>query len=64
LQNWGFDDLAIALWEQVLADEASIRLQARSQGEQVRARALDIRTRLAALKIARAESFEAEVLTA
>ncbi len=57
LQHWQLGSLAIFYWEKSLADEALVRLrQASQQPGQVHARLLEIRTRLAALRIARAES--------
>jgi tetratricopeptide (TPR) repeat protein len=64
LQAWKLDNLAIFFWENALADPALIRLQTQAQGEQVQTRSFDVRTRLAALKIARADPIEREEIIA
>ncbi len=64
LQEWKLDSLARFLWENALADEALIRLQTNPRKEQVGARVLEIRTRLAAMKMIRATALEAEALSA
>lgn len=64
LQQWQLGRLATFMWEKALGDEALIRLQMQAQGEQIRARTLEIRTRLTASRMVRASSVEAEQLVA
>jgi tetratricopeptide (TPR) repeat protein len=61
LQQWQMDELAVFYWGMALADAAGIRLQQTTeQPGQVHARLIEIRTRLAALKITRANSKDVE----
>lgn len=56
LVNWQLYDLAVHLWDRALGDDASISLQVQQpapQGDAVRARVLDVRTRVTALKLMR-----------
>jgi tetratricopeptide (TPR) repeat protein len=65
LQAWRFDQLAVAFWEDALRDSASISLQIQSpppESDFVRARVLEVRTRMAALKLMRAAPFEVDEL--
>lgn len=67
LVTWQLDGLAVYCWEKALSDEASIALQvqqATPQGETVRSRVLELRTRLTALKIMRADPYEMDELLA
>ncbi|MDB6155145.1 MAG: Tetratricopeptide 2 repeat protein [Chthoniobacteraceae bacterium] len=57
LQQWQLDPLAIFYWDKALGDAAEVRLQqVTQQPGQVHARLVEIRTRLAALRITRADS--------
>ena len=58
LQSWKLDSLAIFIWERALADPAGIRLQ----GDQAENIAREIRARLFASKLARADAFDAETM--
>jgi Tfp pilus assembly protein PilF len=65
LQTWRFDQLAIGFWEDALKDSADISLQVQAQqpeGDAVRARVLEVRTRMSALKLMRAAPFEVDDL--
>lgn len=65
LQTWRFDQLAIAFWEKALEDSAGISLQIQApapESDSVRARVLEVRTRMTALKLMRAAPFEADAL--
>jgi predicted Zn-dependent protease len=64
LESWRVDDLAAFIWEAALKDPALVRLQSQAQGEQVQTRALDVRTRLTALKIAHAAPHARDALVA
>lgn len=57
-QAWKLDALAADLWQKALADEAGIRLQ----GDQVAEVVREIRMRLVALRLARADAGETENL--
>ncbi|HET6407380.1 MAG TPA: tetratricopeptide repeat protein, partial [Chthoniobacteraceae bacterium] len=65
LQSWRFDGLAMTFWEDALRDSAAISLQVQAMppdGDSVRARVLEVRTRLTALKLMRAAPFEVDAL--
>jgi tetratricopeptide (TPR) repeat protein len=65
LQAWRLDPLAIRFWEDALRDSAAVSLQIQAlppEGDAVRARVLEVRTRLTALKLMRAAPFEVENL--
>jgi tetratricopeptide (TPR) repeat protein len=67
LQTWRLDQLAIRFWEDALRDGAAISLQIQApppESDSVRARVLEVRTRLAALKLMQAAPFEVEALLA
>jgi thioredoxin-like negative regulator of GroEL len=67
LVAWQLDGLAAHLWKQSLTDEAAIALQAQlpaPQGESIRARVHEVRTRLAAIQLMRAEPEEFDAILA
>jgi tetratricopeptide (TPR) repeat protein len=56
LVAWHLDELASHLWQQALADEAAIALQTQlppPQGESIRARVNEVRTRLTGIRLMR-----------
>src|SRR4030095_13300188 len=61
---WRLEKQAIFFWEHALADHALIRLQTQAQGDVVKSRATELRTRLTALKLVRASPREMEQLLA
>ena len=58
LQGWRLDSLAEYLWTRALADPAWIQLEAQSRGELVKARAVDLRVKLTAVQLIRAEPWQ------
>ncbi len=63
LVNWELPGLASHLWESALHDDASIALQVQQpapEGDAVRARVAEVRTRATALKLMRGEPAEAD----
>jgi tetratricopeptide (TPR) repeat protein len=65
LQAWRLDTLAIGFWEDALRDPAAISLQIQApppESDSVRARVLEVRTRLTSLKLMRAAPFEIDRL--
>ncbi|MEQ1861390.1 MAG: tetratricopeptide repeat protein [Chthoniobacteraceae bacterium] len=60
--NWHLPWAAAHLWERALADDAAIALQVQQpapEGDAIRARALEVRTRLTALRLMRGEPDDA-----
>lgn len=65
LQSWQFDRLAAYYWERAVADRGNVALQIQvpaPEGEGIRAKIFEVRTRLAALRMIRAVPFELDDL--
>jgi tetratricopeptide (TPR) repeat protein len=67
LAAWQLDTLAIHLWSRALSDEAAVALQFQlpePQGNAVRARVTELRTRLAALRLVHADAADYDEILA